>query len=589
VRGERVDCDALLEKMTLEEKIGQMFMLAFPGKSLDRIRMLIQTHFIGACYLSQENAGSPEEAITLSNSLQECARTSGKGIPLLLAVDHEGVWGVLVPHSTTGPGNLGLGATGDPGNTYHIYRIIGYEMTTVGYNTILAPCADINSNPRNPIIGMRSFGEDPHEVSKHVAAAVLGAHAGGAIATAKHFPGHGDTAIDSHRELPRAERSRGSLWKVDLPPFQAAIEVGVDIVMTSHILFPALDPHRPATLSPIILEGLLRKELGFEGVILSDSMNMKAIRKNYPLDEAVVTAIIAGVDMILLAEEHYDHDPEVYLERQISCIQSVLCAVKKGKVPLDRINQSVRRILALKERYGLFQRPLTPLSCATIVGNPGHRRVESDIAEQTVVLIRDRYGLLPLPVSEKVALVNAAPRNTYDILVSTRGIGPNQAKPAFDFFEATLRELRENVTSFSWEQLQKDLPPELVSARTVVVVTEDYPLPGVDFETATQRDLVERLSVALGERMVVVGLRAPYELTLYPQVSTYLTTCSSRPCAAIAAARVVAGEIRPRGKLPVSIPEVSYERQGSAGARPFCYFGDGGGLSRGSPRGAGTS
>ena len=548
-----MNLNTLLEEMTLEEKVGQMFMLAFSGKNLEIVKALIQNHFIGACYVSQANAETPEEAIVLSNSLQECARTSGKGIPLFLAVDQEGTWGVLVPYATTGPGNLGLGATGDPKNTYHLYRIMGYEMSSVGYNVLLAPCADVNSNPNNPIVGMRSFGEKPREVSEHVRAAVFGIHAGGAIATAKHFPGHGDTTMDSHRELPCIEHSREYLWEVDLPPFQAAIEAGVDIIMTSHVFFPALDQHRPATLSPIILGDLLRKGLGFEGVILSDSMNMQAIRKNYPLDEATVAAVLAGVDMILLAEEHYDHDPATYLQKQLSCIQGLLRAVRDGRIPIDRIDQSVRRILSLKERYGLFHRPPIPLSCASIVGNSGHRRVETDIAEQTVVLVRDQRGLLPLPESEKIALVNATPRSAYAILVSTRGIGPNQAKPAFDFFEATLKEFCKNVVSFSWEELQEDFPSELLSAKVVVAVTEDYPLPGADFGTTMQSDLVKRLSAILGERMIVVGLRAPYELALYPQVSTYLTTCSSRPCAAIAAARAMVGEIKPKGKLPVSV------------------------------------
>ncbi len=548
-----MNINALLNKMSLEEKVGQMFMLAFAGKRLDEVKTLIQSHFIGACYISQANAETPQEAIEISNQLQEYARTSGKGIPLILGVDQEGAWGVLVPYSTTGPGNLGLGATADPNCTRRIYQILGREMTAVGYNTLLCPCADVNSNPTNPIIGMRSFGEDPREVSEHVAAAVAGAHDGGAITTAKHFPGHGDTSTDSHRGLPRVERSRQALYEIDLPPFRAAVQAGVDIIMTSHILFPALDSQYPATLSPFILQELLREEMGFKGVVLSDSMNMGAIRKNYSPNESAILAVLAGVDMIMLAEEHYDHDPAAYIEKQLICVHGVLDAVRKGRIPPARIDQAVRRILELKDRYRLFERQSVPLSNAEIVGQPEHRQIESEIAEQSVTLVRDQRKLIPLPPHSQVALVNVVPHHAYAILTHTRGIGPNQSQPAFDIFENTLRQLHGEIFTFHWEQLQETLPAELTAATIVVAITEDYPLPGVDFATVPQRELVQRLSTALGERMVVVGLRTPYELVHYPRVSTYLTTCSSRPCAAIAAARAVAGKISAQGRLPVSL------------------------------------
>src|SRR5690348_10827060 len=231
-----VEISALLARMTLEEKVGQMFMLAFAGRQLEQARTLLQEHGVGGCYISQDNAATPEEAVALSTALQSFARATRHRIPLLLGVDQEGAWGVLVPASTTGPGNMALGAAGSPALVEQMYRVIGTELAAVGYNTLLAPCCDVNANPRNPIIGTRSFGEQPAQVAQLAAAAVRGAHAGGVLATAKHYPGHGDTATDSHRGLPRVDRSRTELAQSDLLPFRAAVAAGVDIVMTAHLL-----------------------------------------------------------------------------------------------------------------------------------------------------------------------------------------------------------------------------------------------------------------------------------------------------------------------------------------------------------------
>ncbi|HUI72638.1 MAG TPA: glycoside hydrolase family 3 N-terminal domain-containing protein, partial [Spirochaetia bacterium] len=218
----------LLAGMTLEQKVGQMFLLAFAGPDPARAEGMIREHFIGGCYISNENAGTPALACTLSAALQGYAASSGARIPLLLGADQEGAWSVMMPASTPGPGNLGLGAAHSLRSTFAMYRVIAEELRAVGYNTVFAPCVDVNSNPRNSIIGMRSFGEDPRQVARHGVAAVKGARAGGVIATAKHFPGHGDTALDSHRAIPRVDRSRSEVERIDLLPFASAIEAGVD-------------------------------------------------------------------------------------------------------------------------------------------------------------------------------------------------------------------------------------------------------------------------------------------------------------------------------------------------------------------------
>jgi beta-N-acetylhexosaminidase len=543
----------LLTGMTLEQKVGQMFLLAFAGPDPARAEEMIRGHFIGGCYISNDNAPTPAAASALSAALQGYALSSGPRVPLLLGADQEGAWSVMMPASTTGPGNLGLGAARDPRMTAAMYRVIAEELRAVGFNTLFAPCVDVNSNPRNSIIGMRSFGEDPRQVARHGVAAVRGARDGGIITTAKHFPGHGDTAIDSHRNIPRVDRSRADVERIDLLPFRAAVRAGVDIVMTSHILFPAFDGENPATLSRSILGGLLREEMGFQGLILSDSMNMGAIRRNYAPADSSVRAVRAGVDMLMLAEEHYDHDTSVYEKNQLACVNGVRDAVKDGTIAEALIDAAVARILALKLSQGLADRAPGGFGPAG-VGTPAHREVERAAAEKLVAVVRSAPGAWPVAGASRLALVQTAPAEEYGILTATRGIGPNQAEPAFEAFLAALREARPDLRVLTRDQAAH---PDGIDALAkecdaVIALTEDYPLPGVDFDTARQRELVTRLASVLGKKLIVVALRTPYELPEYPGVATYVCTCSSRPCAARAAARAACGIIRARGRLPVS-------------------------------------
>lgn len=534
--------------VTLEEKIGQMLMLAFAGERLDQARILVQKHHVGACYLGQDNARTPAEAVQLTGRLQALAAGSGQPVPMLLGADQEGTWGVMVPHTATGPGNLALGAAADEEVTRRMYRVLGEELRTVGYNTVFAPCVDVNSNPENPIIGMRSFGERPEEVARMAAAAVRGAREGGVITTAKHFPGHGNTASDSHRGIPRVDRARGDLERIDLLPFRAAIDAGVDLVMTSHILFPEIDAENPATLSRSILTGLLREEMGFGGVVLSDSMNMGAIRRHYDPAEAAVKAVLAGVDMIMLAEEHYDHDAARYLDKQVLMIRGMADAVRRGELPEGRVDDAVSRIVSLKKRLPAQAGELSS------VGGASHRAVETEAAERAVCRVWDRGGLLPLRRGCKTVVVNATARASYPILTRTRGIGPNQAEPAFDAFARELREKLPGVSVIEADALLSggSIPAEVEAADAVVVALEDYTLPGVSFGRESHAKVLQRLR-PLGTRVVLAALCDPYVLRGGEGFAAAVCTCSSRTVAAAAAARAICGIIPFRGRLPVSI------------------------------------
>jgi beta-N-acetylhexosaminidase len=533
---------AKIESMELSQKVGQMFMLAFGGENAERACAMISRHYLGGCYISDANADTPDKAASLSTELQRCAASSS-GISLLIGVDQEGAWGVMMPHSSTGPGNLGLGAVDDLDLTFAMYKVIGKEMSAVGYNTLLAPCADVISNPSNPVIGMRSFGENADLVSRHVEMAICGARAGGVVTTVKHFPGHGNTAQDSHRGIPRVDRDIESLQKIDLAPFKTGIDAGVDIVMTSHILYSALDQSMPATLSKPIITGLLRNQLNFKGLVLSDSMNMRAMRKNYSPGEAAVRAVNAGVDMIMLAEEHYDHDTEKYEMAQAETIEGVMDAVGSGDIDESVIDRAVYRILILKKKYGMLGKSLKPLSPG-VVGCIANRNVEEAICSRLARLLRNSAGRWPITRETNVALVRMVPSSAYSILISTRGIGPNQVLPSFDAFRDEFVPLHTMTSVFDYYDSQGQsrlLPEKLETFDTVLAVTEDYPLPGVDFDNEDQRKAMRNLLEALGEKLVVVGLRSPYELSNYPELTTYISICSSRPCAARAAARAAVG------------------------------------------------
>jgi beta-N-acetylhexosaminidase len=439
---------------------------------------------------------------------------------------------------------MALGATGDPGQARAVYRVIGEEMRAVGLHAAFAPCADCNSNPDNAIIGMRSFGQPPELVASMAEAAVAGVLEAGAMPTLKHYPGHGDTTVDSHRGLPSVGRDRDELFAVDLLPFARGVAAGAPLVMTAHILFPALDPDRPATLSPLILDEILRGELGFEGAVISDSMNMRSMRANYDPLDAAVQAVNAGVDIVMLAEEHYDHDAD-YLARQVALIEGVLDAVRTGSISEGRLDQAVGRTLRLKA--SIPQRAPAPET----VGSEEHRAVELAAARAAVSAIRGSLELLPVHPGDPLTLVNTTRREAYGILGQTRGIGPNQTDAAFDLFLAAVRRRSPDVRVLSAEDVLDGARPE--HDGLVVAVTENHPLPGVDFDTSAAPAVLKALTDS-GHQAQVVALRDPYELAGLPFAHDYLCAFGSRWCSAEAAAEVLFGEVVAAGRSPVSVP-----------------------------------
>ncbi|MEU4835309.1 glycoside hydrolase family 3 protein [Streptosporangium sp. NPDC023615] len=349
--------EAVLASMNVEEKVGQLFMPVLYGQAADTVSgenqarfgagtpaKVVARHRPGGVILFPwaGNIKSVRQVVALTNGLQKASPE----IPLLIAADQEnGKVSRLAPLVTDMPGASVIGSTGDASLARRAAEVTGTEMRALGINLDFAPVADVNINPRNPVIGPRAYGSDPKKVAPMVAAAVRGFHDAGIAATAKHFPGHGDTSVDSHTGLPVIKHSRAQWGRLDAPPFAAAIGRDVDAIMTAHVVMPRLDPSGdPATLSRPILTGLLREKLGFDGVVSTDALDMEGVRKRYGDGQVAVRAIQAGVDLLLM--------PPDYDEAH----RAVLSAVRSGKISKARLDQSVRRLLKLKAARGLLER-----------------------------------------------------------------------------------------------------------------------------------------------------------------------------------------------------------------------------------------
>lgn len=544
-----------VSSLSLEEKIGQLFLLAFEGTSARDAAVLLGEHLVGSVYLSQDNLTSIDEALELMTQLQRIAVGTPHRIPVLAGCDQEGAWAVLTSSLTRGPGNIALGAVPTE-QVEAMYRVFGQELKALGIAADLAPVCDVNSNPRNPIIGARSFGQNPHRVAKAVTAAVRGLHLGGARACAKHFPGHGDTSQDSHRGLATVTRSREQIISNDLVPFRAAIKAGVDIVMTAHLLYPAFDTEFPATLSPTILQGVLRKMLGFRGVILTDSFSMGAIKNVYGTGEAAIRALNAGADLIMLAEERYNNEVRDYLSGQINLIETVRKAVRDGQIQMSRVDEAVQRVLALKAQAGLFVNPFPDASSAhRIIGSQQNRDVALASARAAVVIPRNLDGRLPISshANRNLLLISPIPEDAYITMKKTRGIGPNIVDPPT---KVLLAAIKSRVPSVEFLRLtsKSDVIQNLERIRQaqVLVATENYPLPGFDFPVAPQHEVIDTL-IQADVHPIVIGLRDPYELLDLPRVRTYLSALGYAPVCAQAAAEVLFGERTATGEMPTTV------------------------------------
>jgi beta-N-acetylhexosaminidase len=557
---------ATFQKMSLDDKVGQMLISSYAStyipsdsEEYDRLSRLVSKYRIGGFHLFGGSEpvpqvllnpaygsvilGQPLEAASIANRLQAISP-----VPLLNSGDFETGVGMRIAGATTFPKAMAFGAAGDEKLAYEAGRITGVEARAIGVQVNFAPDADVNNNPRNPVINTRSFGEDPAVVGRLASAFVRGMQAAGVIATLKHFPGHGDTDVDSHLGLPVIQKPREQLEKVELPPFRAGIAADAGAVMSAHIEVPSLDPapNTPGTLSRPMVTDLLRRDLGFKGLIYTDSMSMAGVTAIYEPGEAAVRAVKAGNDLVL-------HSPD-----DEKAFEAIKAAVEKGEIPAAQIDASVTRILEAKARLGLHKAKLVDLDrVAAVLGARAHQAVAQDVSQRAITLIRDDNNQVPLELPKDAAILYLS---ALDYPSGWRIAAPSRT------FIPELKERWPNVTAI--ELSDRTTPSELELVRAMVprfdaVIVSTF----VRAASASGRmDLsapIVRLLQDIGRRtseskkpFVTVMFGNPYTALFLKDLPAVMLTYDFYDLAEASAVRALAGEAPIGGKLPIALPDL---------------------------------
>jgi beta-N-acetylhexosaminidase len=575
-----------LKKMSLEEKVGQMFMirLAMPQfvnlKNPEYLNWLdqIQRYHLGSVLLTVPAEGpslsksEPYEAAMLVNQLQRASK-----LPLLVAADYERGLSMRLNGTTVFPHSMAFGAAGKPEFAEQFGKIVAQESRAIGVQWNLMPIADVNSNPANPVINTRSFGEDPAQVSSLVTAYIRSARNNGLLTAAKHFPGHGDTSTDSHLGLAAVNRTREQINQIDLPPFQAAIAAGSDAVMVAHITAPVLepDPSRVATNSPAIVTGILKQQLGFNGLVMTDAMDMAGLTSVYPeggsaaARHAAIDTVRAGNDMLILFT---DLD---------GAYKGLLSAVRAGDIPEKRIDESVLKILRAKASVGLNKASQIDINkLSSIISSPENLVTAQQIADSSITLVRDNGHMLPLTSRRRSA---SAPSygtvqqegSKFLCIVFTDDVRNDNGRQLQRELRTRVPDARfifvdPRIAAGSMAEIQSAVS----SADNVLAAIYLVPAPGraVRKEGATAVNtisvpdataaLLQSILEAKRDKTVVVSFGSPYFLADFPQIENYVCAYSNAVTSETGAVKALFGEIPFRGRLPVTIPGMAQRGAG---------------------------
>ncbi len=555
-----------LQKMTLDEKVGQMLVPSFASTytasdsdEYDRVSRLVSKYRVGGFHVfggaeavpavllnptySATILGQPLEAASMLNRLQAISP-----VPLLNSADFETGVGMRISGATTFPKAMAFGAAGDEKLAYEAGRITGQEARAIGVQVAFAPVVDVNNNPRNPVINVRSFGEDPARVGLLASAFARGIQAGGAIATLKHFPGHGDTDVDSHLGLPVIQKPREQLDRVELPPFRAGIAADAGAVMSGHIEVPSLDsaPNTPGTLSRPMVTDLLRGELGFKGLIYTDSMGMAGVTALYSPGEAAVRAVKAGNDIVL----HSPNDEEAF--------EAIKAAVQKGEIPLAQIDASVTRVLEAKARLGLHRTKLVNLdSVTTVVGSRASVAIAREVSQKSITLIKDDRSQVPLKLPKDAAILYVS---ALDYPSGWRIAAPSRT------FIPELKQRWANVTAIELSDRTTPSEMELVRAmapRFDAVIVSTFVRAAsasgrMDLSPPIVRLLndIARRTTQSNVPFVTVMFGNPYTALFLKDLPAVMLTYDFYDNAEASAVRALAGEAPIGGKLPIALPEM---------------------------------
>jgi beta-N-acetylhexosaminidase len=565
--------EKMLRKLTLEEKVGQVFMIWCRASFLNvenpeylQLREAMQKYHVGSFAMTVHVDGpyllrsEPYEAAELLNRLQ-----SDSKLPLLFAADFERGVSMRLMGTTAFPHAMAFGGDGKVEDAENFGRITAEEARAVGIHWNFFPDADVNSNPANPIINTRSFGEDPKQVGDLVAAYIKGAHEGGMLTTVKHFPGHGDTATDSHLGVASVNVDRAHLDSIELPPFRQAIAAGVDSVMVAHVTVPALDsdPNHVATISPAIVSDLLEKQLGFKGIIVTDALDMAGLTHLFANDigRAAVESFKAGNDLLLIPADF----PASY--------NSMLKAVQSGEITRERLDHSVLKILKTKASLGLQDaRRVDMEAIAKRVGKPENITFGQQVADSAITLVRDNGKVLPLKSkgTTKGGLPYTTQEETHNqtlAVLFSDDVRTDSGRAFGREFRARIPDARVIYLDPRFAAGMSDEVLKAVDeAKTVVAAVYVVPVAGKVGNTVAMADatgtLLRQLLDRAAEKTAVVAMGNPYLAADFAKIQNYMCTFSNATVSEIAAIKGLFGEISIRGHLPVSIPNVAQRGTG---------------------------
>ena len=575
-----------LKKMSLEQKIGQMFMIWARAQFLNldapeyiALRDTMRKYHIGGFGLTVNfedgflYKNEPLEAATLVNQLQRDSE-----FPLIFAADFERGLGFRLNEVTSFPHAMAFGATGNVDYARESARITAQESRAIGVQWNWFPDADVNSNPLNPIINTRSFGEDPKQVSNMVVAYIEGAHQYGMLTTAKHFPGHGDTDIDSHLAVPSIKGDKAHLERVELPPFRAAIKAGVDAVMVAHLAVPALDPdpNHVASISPAIVTGLLKQQMGFNGLVITDALTMAGLTKLFPeggsagAGRAAVEAVKAVNDVLLIPS---DLDGSYH---------GLLQAVRNGEIPESRIDESVLKILRAKASVGLNKATQVDINAINrIVAKPASLDTAEEIADEAITLVRDNHQVLPLKATPKGTNIGqnayqpaAEDRNRTLVLIFSDDSRSDAGRVLEHQVKMRIPEAKAMyIDARNPAGLTQPVMDAVEQAQAVIAAVYLTPQGGAQTNRIALPNAPAAIlqSVLRGapDKTVVVAMGNPYLAAQLPEVKTYLCTFSDAQVSELSAVKAMFGEIPMSGRLPVSIPNVANRGAGLGGPSPM--------------------
>lgn len=523
-----------IKNLTIKEKVGQLFVVGFDATEInDHVIKIIKEYKIGNIILFTRNVKTAKQLFNLNQSLQKLAMKE-IGIPLFITIDQEGGMVTRIYNDATiFPGNMTLAATNNTNNAYQVGKMMAKELKALGINFNLAPVLDVNCNPDNPVIGVRSYSDDPKVVAEFGVNYIKGLQSGGVIATGKHFPGHGDTCVDSHLDLASIIHNKERLEEVELFPFKKAIEAGLEAIMSAHVLFPAYEDQKlPATLSKKVLTNLLRNQLGFKGIITTDCMQMKAIDSYYVTEKAAKLAILAGADLVMVSHS---------LDKQIKSYETVLESIESNEISIERIDESVNRLLRYKEKYlkdidDFIKSKYDNIKRHVLVDN--NKQFAQNIVDDALTLV---YTNNEVNITDNTLLIASDPFVTTiaDDYIDSRSIS-QVAKHHFPKWDVMKMEVKPD------EEFINDVLNKIDKYDQVIVCTYNANV------YKKQAQLVNEIA-KLRDDLLVCATRNPYDYLVLDNVQNYLCIYEYTTNSINSLIKYFQNKITPNGKLPIKI------------------------------------